>query len=885
MSAEATTRKKFLLAVPVFLAVGLAAAVYLVLVKLKGQYEIGYQSACNLGAKVNCDAVQASDASTVLGIPITIWAIPTYFVMLVLAWFGMQNEATEADEEAPDRAVRATDVLVLLAAGSMVYSVYLAYVQHFVIGAFCLYCATMYGAQLAVLIAATLASPNGIVDSIKNGFQTALNGVSPVAPAAGVFALGLAVGLVWFNHEKDVQFHTGSQDALQRAAAHLGLGELDKADALLSKLTARKDVYTPQAEKLAERLAIAKFAAPVDFEGGGEVWEPEGEPAPVPQPVVAAPTPAPTPAPAVSPQPAAPTQPSPKPKPAAVVVPTAPLPTVDPSKMKCGGKRTEMGWSYCNIPVTADDFVYGNPNAKVTIIEFADFECAFCKMLSQNLKRVREQWKDQIRFVFKFYPMDGACNPRMGGERMHPEGCITAKAAYCAGKQGKFYEAHDKLFAMQKNNQEPKIPGYMKEIGVDVAKWQTCMKGPAPQNRITNDVRIASRAGIHGTPRMYINGRLVSGASSVSILNYYIQAALKNPQMAAKPVTKVAPTAQMAPMAEVTTGKGKSYIDRFEATIDKQGRAISLSGVKPRRASWFQAKAACEKAGKRLCTEEEWASACTGEPAVDNNKNGWFNDDDIEGSRYPYGAFYEAGACHDGQKTLTGDPILTGQMHACRSKGGVYDLTGNIAEWIESDEKKASMVGGNFGSGEGAACNRRGTMFGPGIRNNTTGFRCCADTAVANATNNKADIADLEGDLIGRKVPDFSIKSMDGKTVDASWWKGKVSYITFFASWCGSCKRELPELRIWQEEMGPKGFQVVAIGVDRYSKSSEDFAKKYDPNYTVALDPNSTAMTEFDISAMPTSFVVDKTGMVRQRIVGFKKEEVPGLRALIEKLL
>ncbi len=195
------------------------------------------------------------------------------------------------------------------------------------------------------------------------------------------------------------------------------------------------------------------------------------------------------------------------------------------------------------------------------------------------------------------------------------------------------------------------------------------------------------------------------------------------------------------------------------------------------------------------------------------------------------------------------------------------------------------MVGGNFGSGEGAACNRRGTMFGPGIRNNTTGFRCCADTAVANATNSKADLATLEGDLIGRQVPEFTIKTTDDKTVDKTTWKGKVSYITFFASWCGSCKRELPELKIWQEELGPKGFQVVAIGVDRYSKQSEDFAKKYEPNYPIALDPDSTAMTEFDISAMPTSFVVDKGGVIRQRIVGFKKEEVPGLRAAIEKLL
>ena len=550
--------------------------------------------------------------------------------------------------------------------------------------------------------------------------------------------------------------------------------------------------------------------------------------------------------------------------------------------MKCSGKRGENGWSNCDIPFTDDDFVYGNPNAKITIHEFADFECGYCKMLSSNFGTVKEKYKDQIRFVFKFYPMDSPCNRRMGGEKMHPDGCTTAIASYCAGKQGKFWEAHDKLFAMQKANQPDKVRGYMEQLGLNMAAWDACITSPAPLQRINNDVTTAARAGIHGTPRMYINGRLVSGSGTPAILEYYIQNALKEQ---AAPARQNLDTNPNAPMVKFKTTGGEVYIDRYEAAIDQSGRAVSLPKVTPTQVSWFEATKACTAAGKRLCTEEEWTSACTGAPAVDNNKNGWFNDDDIEGTRYPYGAFHEPGNCHDGEKTLDGAPIATGSKSACKSVYGAFDMGGNIAEWVETDEKRASLAGGHFGSGEGAACRRAGSMFGPGIRNNTTGFRCCADTLVANKTTDPAQLQENSHGLIGAAIPPFRLEDSKGGTVDSASFKGKVTYVTFFASWCGSCKRELPELKNWQDEMSKDGFQVVAIGVDRATSQSKNFADKYEPNYTVAFDPESTTMTEFDISAMPTSFVVDKKGVVRKRVVGFKKEEVPGLKAFIKTLL
>ncbi len=917
---EKKPRQQPLMLVPVFMAIGMGIAVYLVLVKLKGLYLIDYESACKVSETVSCDAVQASDQSTVLGIPIAIWAIPTYFVMMLLSWFGMQTE----DEEQTARAVVSTNVLALLGTVSMVYSAYLAYIQATVVGATCPFCYGMYGAQLATTIAAFYASPDSFSDALGGGLKALLGGDAPLAAMAGTFGIVAAAGIVWFHHEDQVQYHNGSQAAVSAAKQFLGEGNCDQAQIVISKLSERTDAYGEQAKALLPRViqcslanaglpipagtpnmnppaAIQGTEAQVIAAAGGTTQPTQGsgavqKPAVAAKPTVAKPTVAPKPTPA---------KPVAKPVAAPVVKPSASVVdhnNIDWSTVTCSGTKTDNGYPQCNFPVTTDDFIYGNPDAAVTLIEFADFECGYCRMLSSNLSKVKPRFKDNVRFVFKMYPMDSPCNPRMRGEKMHPEGCITAKAAYCAGKQGKFWEAHDKLFAMQKKNQVENLRGYMEALGVNGDQWQACFDSDAPQKRLDTDIKMAAKAWIWGTPRMYICGKLITGAASPSVIEYYLNYFLKNPQLcgggaaggavaAAEPVKAVQPNdANLSPMVEVKTSSGSVFMDRFEASIDKNGKANSIYGVKPTRASWFQAKAACETAGKRLCEEEEWISACTGEPAVDNNKNGWFNDDDIEGTMYPYGLFYEAGACHDTQKTLEGDPVKTGSKAKCASGGknpGVFDLTGNIAEWIGNDAKKYSQIGGNFGSGEGAKCNRRGTMFGPGIRNNTTGFRCCADKMIANATTDPADLVTLDDTLIGRELPAMSLKTTDDQTVDNKWFQGKVSYLTFFASWCGSCKRELPELKLWQEEMGGKGFQVLAVGADRYSKQSTDFIEKHVPgvNYAVALDPESKAMTEFDVSAMPTSIIVDKKGIVRRVIVGFKKEEVPEVKGFINKLL
>ena len=138
---------------------------------------------------------------------------------------------------------------------------------------------------------------------------------------------------------------------------------------------------------------------------------------------------------------------------------------------------------------------------------------------------------------------------------------------------------------------------------------------------------------------------------------------------------------------------------------------------------------------------------------------------------------------------------------------------------------------------------------------------------------------------VGQPLPQISLDTTDGKKWSTSMAKGKVTYLTFFASWCGSCKRELPELNQWQKAFGKAGFEVVAVGVDRNPKQSENFANQFNPVYPVALDPDAMTMGLFNINAMPTSFLVDREGVIRHREVGFKKDEVALLQRKIQKLL
>ena len=818
-------RRPLLMAVLPVLAVGVYVAAYLVYAKLKLEYDPSFKSACNFGAKLNCDVVQTSEWSTMFGLPIALFGVPTYALMAWLALLGLRSTPTAKEPRAPELSRAAVHMLGGVGLLTCIYAIYLGAISLTKLGTLCPFCITLYAVNLTATVLTFFAA--------RESFGSFMRGIVKV------------VG--------------GFRRPILSATVLTGVAFVASYGAYASTRQSMVDSFKAQ---LDEQLDAA-----FDEEEYEEVVVETTAPQPV---AVADPG---TAAPGVTT-----TQPA----------QAAPVTTTRRVVRKPKAKMTDNGLSYFEAPVGPEDFAMGPADARVTVVKFADFQCGYCRILDLNIRPLEEKYKGQVRWVMKHYPMNADCNPRMGGDRMHENACHASYGALCAGKQGKFWEMHNKLYDNQQRIDPESIKGYAKELGLDMPAWEACLKDPGTKAKIQADIAVAGKAGIWGTPRAYVNGRLISGSAGKEILDYYIQKTLELDGMdeqAPEEAPVAAAPAKPADQVKARTAKGEFWIDAYEASVDAQGKAVSLPGVDPAQISWFDAKSACEKAGKRLCTEEEWVSACTGKPAIDNNNNSFFADDDVEGRMYPYGVFYEKGTCRDAEDEYKGEPGKTAASAECRTPDGIYDLAGNLMEWVGEEQGKAALTGGDWRGGERAACNRRTTTFGPGVRNNTTGFRCCSDAHVAQGAVKPAELQEAGGDVVGKPLPQLDLETSDGGRFKTAQVKGKVTYLTFFASWCGSCKRELPQLSDWYEKMKSRGFQVVAVGVDRVTDQSKNFVGQFNPTYPVAFDPEAKTMGLFDINAMPTSFLIDRQGIVRHREVGFKAEEVTLIQRRIEDLL
>ena len=897
-TSHAPKRNWPLIAALALLVAGLYAAAYLVYAKLNVIFQApGSASECNISSALNCDALMDKPESSLFGLPLSLFAVPTYLVMMFLAWRGRAADIVGS---------KARHYLAAIAFLATLHSVYMAGVSA-KYGVFCPYCTLMYAVNLLVLIFAVMADGEGLTGALKSALGGLSSLAAPMVPAAGVLGVAMiASWLVYGQVEGRIAFDarfarceasdmfacaelvpmyregkgvpTGSEvqaRAALKKACDLGMQQacVDRADLACQEgeATGCRDLagfhsrgYLVKIEGSAELRKDADAAAKARKRACelGDRPSCAGAEAGAVTATATAPKGAKPQARTASPRPSAGAGSADKPKP----------------------KLTENGWDYYEIPVGPGDHVIGPPDAPVTFVSFKDFECGYCRFVTNQEAQLKKKYKDKVRFVFKHYPMNADCNYRMGTSRMHEGACRAARASICMEEQDKFWDMHSTLYNNQKKFSDAELKGYVTQVGGDVAAFESCYASDRPLAKIKEDIQLAAKMRIQGTPRIYINNRLVTGSTAKDVLDYYIQMAMTNPIPPASVEAKTA-DASTPRMVEMKTAKGPFWIDAFEAAIDKRGKATSLPGVKPAMASWFDAKSACEKAGKRLCTEEEWVSACIGEPARDDNKNGFFTDGAVQGRLYPYGPFYEDGACRDTEDKYTGEAGPTGERARCRTPEGVYDMSGNLYEWIGESEQKAAMIGGDWRTKTGATCRRRTKTYGPGIKNDTTGFRCCADQEVKDSVAASAIKDTSTPEIVGRGIPnDLVLETATGSKLSAASFKNKVTYLTFFASWCGNCRKQMPAMKEWETAWKAKGFQVVAINVDRQKAAGERYISTLEPNFTIAYDPSARTMTDFDINAMPTSFIVDKKGKIHRRIIGYKADEIAQTKADIEAL-
>jgi len=171
------------------------------------------------------------------------------------------------------------------------------------------------------------------------------------------------------------------------------------------------------------------------------------------------------------------------------------------------------------------DPVIGPSRAPVTIIEFSDFQCPYCRETATAIKNIQKKYPTDVRLVFKNFPLDGKCNPMLKGSP-HPDGCFAAIASECAHKMGKFEPMYDRL--MSATNYSPEaMMGMAGELGLDLNEFGFCLKSGPAQQEVFNDIADAMKLDIKGTPLLIINGRKYEGALSESQLELIIKRILE----------------------------------------------------------------------------------------------------------------------------------------------------------------------------------------------------------------------------------------------------------------------------------------------------------------------------------------------------------------------
>ncbi len=159
----------------------------------------------------------------------------------------------------------------------------------------------------------------------------------------------------------------------------------------------------------------------------------------------------------------------------------------------------------------------GNSEAPLTIVEFVDFKCPNCKAAAPDIRRILAKYPTKIKFIMRHFPV----------ESTHPGATELGQIAYCAGKQGKFWQLYDWLLAKQDS-----LPDYLDPVGraeisgangLDDDALQACLSTPAALTAVNKDYVDGSRFGVRGTPTWFVNGERVEGAVPFAIWDQFLQ--------------------------------------------------------------------------------------------------------------------------------------------------------------------------------------------------------------------------------------------------------------------------------------------------------------------------------------------------------------------------
>lgn len=175
------------------------------------------------------------------------------------------------------------------------------------------------------------------------------------------------------------------------------------------------------------------------------------------------------------------------------------------------------------LEVKATDWTLGPVDAKVTLVEYLDFECEACGAYYPLTSKLKEEYKDSMRFVIRYFPLPGHKNSR-----------TAAYAAEAAGKQGKFWEMYNILFTKQSEWGEQQVVNqdqfeqYAVEAGVNIDQWKKDVASDEVMNRVEDSYQEALNLKLEGTPVFFINGKMIESPRGYEEFKKLIDKALES---------------------------------------------------------------------------------------------------------------------------------------------------------------------------------------------------------------------------------------------------------------------------------------------------------------------------------------------------------------------
>jgi protein-disulfide isomerase len=169
------------------------------------------------------------------------------------------------------------------------------------------------------------------------------------------------------------------------------------------------------------------------------------------------------------------------------------------------------------VAVSTDKgFVRGPNDAPVTIVEFSDFQCPFCKNATTTVKQVVEKYQGRVKWIFRDFPIAS----------LHPAAPKAHQAARCAAEQGKFWEYHDLLFEKSPRQAMDDLKQYARDLKLDAAAFGQCLDSGKQEAEVNRDIQEGARLGVTGTPTFFINGRQLVGAQPAATFQKIIDSEL-----------------------------------------------------------------------------------------------------------------------------------------------------------------------------------------------------------------------------------------------------------------------------------------------------------------------------------------------------------------------